>query len=103
MTTPTPDPTHQLQLTKFDARTFVGQTIHLAGGAFINCTFDSCTLVLSNTPFVLQGGRFARCNWRIEYDVLWGAPETRAGLRRVLDMIDSAPEAPKTEGAAPKQ
>ena len=35
MTTPTPDPTHQLQLTKFDARTFVGQTIHLAGGAFI--------------------------------------------------------------------
>lgn len=88
----------QFQLTRFDARTFVAQTVHLAGGAFINCTFDSCTIVLSNTPFVLQGGKFARCNWRIEYDVLWGAPESRTSLRRLLDMIDSGAESQGTPG-----
>lgn len=28
------------------------------------------------------------CNWRFEYNVLWGDPLTREGLRQVLDLID---------------
>jgi len=92
MSTPPPNQA-QLQLTRFENRTFSAQTVHLGGSAFVGCTFEGCTLVLTNTPFVSQNCKFVRCNWRVEYDVLWGAPETRSALRRVLDLIDGAPDA----------
>ncbi len=83
----------QVQLTRHDKRTFVAQTIHLAGNAFVDCSFDSCTLVLTNAPFIFSGQcRVQRCNWRIEYDLLWGAPAMRAQLRQVLDSMDQAVE-----------
>ncbi len=28
------------------------------------------------------------CNWRFEYNVLWGDPLTREGLRQILDLIE---------------
>ena len=96
MSDPTPNPNPQqpqLQLTRFENRTFTGQTVFLGGSAFLNCTFDGCTMILTNTPWVSQGCKFARCNWRVEYDILWGAPESRSHLRRVLDLIDGAPDA----------
>jgi len=84
-----------IQLTRHEKRNFVGQTVHLAGSAFIDCTFDSCTLVLTGSPFVFQGQcRVQRCNWRIEYDILWGAPATRMQLRAILDQMEAVVEQP---------
>jgi hypothetical protein len=39
---------------------------------------------------VLNGNKFENCNWRLEYDVLWGDPNTRSNIRQILDMIDGA-------------
>ncbi len=87
----------QVQLTRHEKRSFTAQTVHLAGNAFVDCTFDSCTLVLSNAPFVFSGQcRVQRCNWRIEYDLLWGAPAMRLQLRQILDSMDSVVESPPT-------
>ncbi len=87
----------QIQLTRHEKRTFVAQTVHLAGNAYVDCTFDSCTLVLTNSPFVFSGKCLVqRCNWRIEFDLLWGAPAMRAQLRQVLDSMDSIAEPPPT-------
>jgi len=84
-----------IQLTRHEKRNFVGQTVHLAGSAFIDCTFDSCTLVLTGSPFVFQGQcRVQRCNWRIEYDILWGAPATRMQLRAIIDQMEAVAEQP---------
>lgn len=89
------NPAGQIQLTRHEKRSFVGQTLHLAGNAFVDCSFDSCTLVLTNSPFVFSGQcRVQRCNWRIEYDILWGAPSMRLQLRQILDSMDSPTEAP---------
>ena len=85
----------QVQLTRHEKRTFVAQTVHLGGNAFVDCTFDGCTLVLTNTPFVFSGQcKVQRCNWRLEYDILWGAPATRAQLRQILDTMESSPGTP---------
>lgn len=87
----------QIQLTRHEKRSFVAQTVHLAGNAFVDCSFDSCTLVLTNAPFVFSGQcRVQRCNWRIEYDILWGAPAMRTQLRQILDSMDSGSEPPPT-------
>lgn len=87
----------QVQLTRHEKRTFVAQTVHLGGSAFVDCTFESCTLIMTNTPFIFSGQcKLSRCNWRIEFDLLWGAPGMRAQLRQILDTMDSAVEgAPK--------
>lgn len=85
----------QIQLTRHEKRSFVAQTVHLAGNAFVDCSFDSCTLVLSNAPFVFSGQcKVQRCNWRIEYDLLWGAPAMRTQLRQILDSMDAVVEPP---------
>ncbi len=90
-----PGASAQVQLTRHDKRTFVAQTVHLAGHAFVDCTFDGCTLVLTNAPFAFSGQtRVQRCNWRVEYDLLWGAPAMRAQLRQILDSMDAAVDAP---------
>ena len=88
MATPTP-----IQLTRHENRTFAAQTVHLTGQAFVNCTFEGCTVVVTNGPFITQNVQFRRCNWRVEVDILWGSPESRSALRRLLDLIDGAPDA----------
>ncbi|MSR29670.1 MAG: hypothetical protein EXS03_08885 [Phycisphaerales bacterium] len=89
--------TGQVQLTRHEKRTFVAQTVHLAGNAFVDCTFDGCTLVLTNAPFVFSGQcKVQRCNWRVEFDVLWGVPGTRAQLRQILDSMEAPSEPPPT-------
>ena len=92
MAQPQPQP-RPIQFTKFDSVKFEAQTVHMAGKAFLNCTFDRCTLIVSNVPFVCQSCKIVGCNWRIEYDVLWGDPNTRSNLRQLLDLIDGAPDA----------
>lgn len=88
-----PQPSTPFPLTRHENRTFVAQTVYVAGCQFINCVFESCTIVVTNGPFLTQGVQFRRCNWRIDVDILWGAPESRSNLRRLLDMIDGAPDA----------
>jgi hypothetical protein len=78
------------QLTPHADEEFVSQTIYLSGHAYLRCRFERCTFVVTNVPFVLAENRIVGCNWRIEYDVLWGDPGTRSNLRRLLDAIDGA-------------
>jgi hypothetical protein len=96
MATPAP-----IQLTRHENRTFAAQTVHLTGQAFVNCTFEGCTVVVTNGPFVTQNVQFRRCNWRVEVDILWGSPESRSALRRLLDLIDGAPDATGLPPRAP--
>jgi len=69
---------------------FISETVFLSGHAYIRCKFERCTLIVTNVPFVLSQNRIAGCNWRIEYDVMWGDPNSRSNLRRLLDAIDGA-------------
>lgn len=80
----------QVHLTPHQDETFVAQTVFLSGHAYTRCKFDRCTLVVTNTPFVLSQNRISGCNWRIECDILWGDPGTRSNIRRLLDVIDGA-------------
>ncbi len=79
-----------MMLTKHESEIFKSQTVMLSGHAYIECRFALCTLVLTNTPTVLNGCHFEGCNWRLEYDVLWGDPNTRRNIRQILDLIDGA-------------
>ena len=63
------------------------------GDAHDELAFDSCTLVLTNGPVFTQNVRFHRCNFRLEYDILWSDPKSRSQLRQLLDLIDGAPDA----------
>ncbi|MFN0133676.1 MAG: hypothetical protein ACKVW3_14255 [Phycisphaerales bacterium] len=78
------------QLTPHEDEEFVSQTVYLSGHAYRRCHFDRCTFVVTNMPFVMTENRIVACNWRIECDVLWGDPNTRSNLRRLLDAIDGA-------------
>ena len=82
-----------LKLSTHRNRTFTSQTMHLGGHAFIDCAFESCTLVLTNGPVFTQNVRFHNCNFRLEYDILWSDPKSRSQLRQLLDLIDGAPDA----------
>ena len=83
----------RIQLTRHENRTFVAQTLYMTGYHFVNCIFDGCTIVVTSGPFITHGVQFRRCNWRVEVDILWGSPESRSNLRRLLDLIDGAPDA----------
>ena len=71
-----------IMLTKHENEVFRSQTVLLSGHGYINCQISLCTLAITNTPFLLNGCRFENCNWRLEYDVLWGDPKTRATFGR---------------------
>lgn len=79
-----------IMLTKHENEVFKSQTVMLSGHAYINCEFDSCTLIVTNTLFLLRDSRFENCNWRLEYDVIWGDPNTQKNIRQILDMIEGA-------------
>ena len=79
-----------VMLTKHENEVYKSQTVMLSGHAYINCQFSLCTLIVTNTPVMLNGCNFESCNWRLEYDVLWGDPNTRNNIRQILDLIDAA-------------
>ena len=66
-----------IQLTKHENMTFSDQALYLSGHAYLGCTFERCTLFVTNTPFYIEDCSFTSCNWRLEYDLLWGT-KTRA-------------------------
>jgi hypothetical protein len=50
---------------------------------------------LTGSPFVFHGQcRLQRCNWRIEFDILWGVPATRMQLRSIIDQMEAVAEQP---------
>ena len=96
-------------LTKHEGETFQNQTVYISGQAFINCTFTACTLILRETIYHLQNCTFERCNWHVDWVLLWGSPESLREIKALVTMIEKAQEqhANQTEGkeaaAAPTQ
>lgn len=86
--------TRELQLIPHDGMKFLGQSVILSGHSFTNCVFEGCTLIVNNIPFATKNVEFRQCNVRIEYDLLWGAPETVTSLRRLLDLFSGKTATP---------
>ena len=97
-------------LTKHEGETFLNQTVYISGQAFIRCNFVACTLVLRETVYHLEGCTFERCNWHVDWVLMWGSPESLREIKALVSMIEQAqqqqlpPEqmagAQKTQGSA---
>ncbi len=79
-------------LTKQEGETFSNQTVYISGQAFIRCTFVGCTLVLRETVYHLEGCTFERCNWHVDWVLLWGSPESLREIKALVTMIEKAQE-----------
>jgi len=77
-------------LTKHEGVKFQNQTVYISGQAFINCTFTDCTLVLRETIYYLKDCTFDRCNWHVDWVLMWGAPESIVQLKALCDRIEQA-------------
>jgi len=89
-----------LLLTKHEGETFVNQTVYISGQAFINCTFTACTLVLRETVYHLDRCTFERCNWHVDWVLLWGSPESVREIKALIAMIEQAQsQLPEQPGA----
>lgn len=77
----------QIQLTKHEDKRFAARTIYAGGHGFIRCKFEQCTIIYPNTPSAFDGCSFENCNWRFEYDVLWGDPGTATRLRTMVNLV----------------
>jgi len=79
-------------LTKHENETFLNQTVYISGQAFINCTFIACTLVLRETIYHLERCTFERCNWHVDWVLMWGGPESIREIKALVNMIEKAQE-----------
>ena len=77
-------------LTKHEGETFRNQTVYISGQAFINCTFTACTLILRETIYHLQNCTFERCNWHVDWVLMWGSPESVREIKALVGMIEQA-------------
>src|SRR5580765_1679729 len=77
-------------LTKHEKVTFKNQTVYISGQAFLNCSFVDCTLVLRETIYFLQDCTFDRCNWHVDWVLMWGSPESIVQLKALVDRIEQA-------------
>jgi hypothetical protein len=77
-------------LTKHEGETFRNQTVYISGQAFIRCTFVACTLVLRETVYHLEGCTFERCNWHVDWVLMWGSPESVREIKALVGMIEQA-------------
>jgi hypothetical protein len=92
-------------LTKHENESFVNQTVYIGGQAFVNCTFIGCTLVLRETFHLLERCSFVRCNWHVDWVLMWGSPESLREIKALVSMIEQAQmqqniQAEGTPGAA---
>jgi hypothetical protein len=87
-------------LTKHEGETFRNQTIYISGQAFIRCTFTACTLVLRETVYHLEGCSFERCNWHVDWVLMWGSPESVREIKALVGMIEQAQQQNPPEGSA---
>lgn len=77
-------------LTKHQNETFQNQTVYISGQAFVNCKFIACTLVLRETVYHLEGCTFERCNWHVDWMLLWGSPESLREVKALVGLIERA-------------
>src|ERR1700743_683912 len=77
-------------LTKHEDETFKSQTVYISGQAFVRCTFVGCTLVLRETIYHLQECSFERCNWHVDWVLLWGSPESLREIKALVSLIEQA-------------
>ena len=77
-------------LTKHEGETFRNQTVYISGQAFIRCNFVACTLVLRETVYHLEGCSFERCNWHVDWVLMWGSPESIREIKALVGMIEQA-------------
>jgi len=93
-----------LLLTKHEGESFTNQTVYISGQAFINCTFTACTLVLRETVYHLDQCAFERCNWHVDWVLLWGSPESLREIKALISMIEqSQTQVPAVASAGPVQ
>jgi hypothetical protein len=77
-------------LTKHEGETFRNQTVYISGQAFIRCNFIACTLILRETLYHLEGCSFERCNWHVDWVLMWGSPESIREIKSLVGMIEQA-------------
>ena len=77
-------------LTKHENESFVNQTVYISGQAFINCSFTACTLVLRETIYHLERCTFERCNWHVDWVLMWGSPESIREIKALVSMIEQS-------------
>jgi hypothetical protein len=84
-------------LTKHEGETFTNQTVYISGQAFIRCNFVACTLVLRETVYHLEGCTFERCNWHVDWVLMWGSPESLREIKALVSMIEQAQQQSQME------
>ena len=77
-------------LTKHEDETFRNQTVYISGQAFVRCTFVGCTLILRETVYHLEACSFERCNWHVDWVLMWGSPESLRDIKALVNMIEQA-------------
>jgi hypothetical protein len=77
-------------LTKHEGVTFQNQTIYISGQAFVRCNFVACTLVLRETTYHLEQCTFERCNWHVNWMLLWGSRESLADIKALVSLIEQS-------------
>ncbi len=77
-------------LTKHDNETFLNQTVYISGQAFVRCSFIACTLVLRETVYHMEGCTFERCNWHVDWVLMWGSPESVREIKALVNLIETA-------------
>lgn len=87
-------------LTKHENQTFINQTVYISGQAFIGCTFTACTLILRETVYHLQNCTFERCNWHVDWVLMWGSPESLREIKALVSLIEQAQQQAEQQAAA---
>jgi hypothetical protein len=77
-------------LTKHEKVTFRNQTVYISAQAFVGCSFTDCTLILRETIYYLQDCTFDRCNWHVDWVLMWGSPESIVQLKALVERIEQA-------------
>lgn len=77
-------------LTKHEGETFQNQTVYISGQAFIRCKFVACTLVLRESVYHLEGCTFERCNWHVDWVLMWGSPESIREIKALVNLMEQA-------------
>jgi hypothetical protein len=86
-------------LTKHENESFENQTVYISGQAFIDCTFRACTLVLRETLYHVERCSFDRCNWHVDWVLMWGSPESLREIKGLIKMIEDAQPQQPAEGS----
>src|SRR5258706_16366107 len=89
-------------LTKHEGETFQNQTVYISGQAFIRCKFVACTLVLRESVYHLEGCTFERCNWHVDWVLMWGSPESIREIKPLVSLMEQAQQQqlPQAQAAA---